>query len=91
MREESVYCHIVELTRERLGRAINPHLFRDCAATTIAAEDPLHVHITRNILGHTSLTTSERYYNQARSLNAFRTHQREVHARRSRATRGATP
>lgn len=90
MGRESVYEHIVNVTRERLGRAINPHLFRDCAATTIAAEDPLHVQITRNILGHTSLATSERYYNQARSLSAFRTYQREVHARRSGATRGST-
>jgi integrase/recombinase XerD len=83
MREEAVYYHVVTLTREKLGHAINPHLFRDCAATTIATDDPQHVYITHNILGHTSLSTSERFYNQAKSMNAYRTYQIEVQRRRS--------
>jgi integrase/recombinase XerD len=52
--------------------AINPHLFRDCAATTIAIHDPEHVQIIAAILGHSSMTTSERHYIQASSLEAGR-------------------
>jgi hypothetical protein len=36
------------LTARILGVAINPHLFRDCAATTIATDDPEHVLIIAN-------------------------------------------
>ena len=88
MQDYSVYDHIVKLTRERLGSAINPHLFRDCAATTIAADDAQHVYITQNILGHSSIATSEQYYNQARSLSAYRTYRREVQRRPSAQHRG---
>ena len=36
------FCSAVD----RFGHALNPHLFRDCAATSIAIEDPDHVRIT---------------------------------------------
>ena len=54
---------------------INPHLFRDCAATTIAIEDPEHVRIASQILGHRSAATTERYYNQAQTIDAARRYQ----------------
>ena len=54
---------------------MNPHLFRDCAATTIATNDPEHVHVITSILGHSSLATSEHYYNHARSLQAAHSYQ----------------
>lgn len=63
---------IERLTEAAFGFAINPHLFRDCAATTIAIHDPEHVQIIAAILGHSSMTTSERHYNQASSLEAGR-------------------
>ena len=47
---------------------------RDAAATTIAIEDPRHVRDARLVLGHASLATTERHYNQARSLEASRRH-----------------
>jgi integrase/recombinase XerD len=56
-------------TKTRFGHAINPHFFRDCAATSIAIEDPAHVYVTQSILGHTSIETSERH---AQSLEAIR-------------------
>ena len=46
--------------------AISPHLFRDCAATSVAIEDPEHVRIAAAILGHHSLATTQRYYDQSR-------------------------
>ncbi len=57
---------------------LNPHLFRDCAATSIAIEDPEHVRISASILGHASLATTEKYYNQARTLEAGRLYQKSV-------------
>ena len=78
MCENAVYVHIVRLTRIKFGHGLNPHLFRDCAATSIATEDPSHVHITRNILGHRKLATSEMYYNHAQSIEALRRLQRRV-------------
>lgn len=68
----SIYRRVVKVTDRAFGRPMNPHLFRDCAATSIAEEDPEHVHSIMAILGHTSLRTSEKYYNQARGREAGR-------------------
>jgi integrase len=78
MTEIAMYFRIRKLTQARFGHVISPHLFRDSAATSIAIEDPHHVHITRSILGHTTLRTSERHYNQARSLEALRRYQQRI-------------
>ncbi len=69
---KSHYRRIVKRTKAAFGIEISPHLFRDCAATSIAIEDPGHVQITAGILGHTTLNTSQRYYNQAHMLEAGR-------------------
>ena len=67
--------HISKLTERLLGVRVNPHLFRDCAATTIATVAPKHVRIIPAILGHADLSTSERHYNHARTLEAGRCYQ----------------
>jgi integrase/recombinase XerD len=72
---EPIYQQIRALTRSRFGHAINLHLFRDCAATTIADKDPAHVGITRSVLGHGSDAASAKYYNQAGTVDAARQHQ----------------
>ena len=75
--------HIIQLrTEERFGCPIGPHLFRSAAATSVAIEDPGHVGIIANILGHYNLRTAERYYNLAGSLEAARRFQAELQARR---------
>ncbi len=65
-------------TEEAFGKAITPHLFRDCAATSIAIHDPEHVWITTNILGHNTLATSQKYYDQSRMLDAGRHYQSTI-------------
>ena len=80
--QRGVYERMVTLTRARLGRAINPHLFRDCAATSIAIEDPEHVRITAAVLAHSGLQTSEQHYNHAKSLQAIRRYQEHIRAQR---------
>jgi hypothetical protein len=69
---EEIAQRIGNVTQAFLGRRISPHLFRDCVATDIAIHDPKHVGIVKAILGHTTLATSEKYYNQATSFHATR-------------------
>jgi integrase len=72
MTDNAIYDRIVARTREGLGQPINPHLFRDCAATSVAIDDPAHVGIASRLLGHRTGSTTERYYNQARGVEASR-------------------
>lgn len=67
-----IYCRIIRHTENAFGQAINPHLFRDCAATSIAIDDPDQVRIAARILGHASFASTERYYNQATMISASR-------------------
>ena len=68
--EMTFYDRIRQLTAAAFGAAVNPHLFRDAAATSLAIQDPAQVRIAAQILGHASFATTERYYNLARSLDA---------------------
>ena len=83
MENPTLYCRVKAVTRREFGIALNPHLFRDCAATSIALEDPEHVRITRLILGHSTLRTSERHYNHANAVQATRRFQHHVLALRA--------
>jgi len=83
----SIYGRITTLTRDAFGVAINPHLFRDCAATSVAIDDPEHVHISAALLGHASLKTTQRHYDQSRMLSAGRRYQNELLALRRRLCR----
>src|SRR5579864_3142497 len=86
-----VYRRIMELTEERLGRAINPHAFRHAAATSIAFADPEHVRITKSILGHGSLAASEEYYNLAQAFEASRRYDEQVRRLRGSARDATMP
>ena len=72
MTRSGIYWCITKRTREAFGHSISPHLFRDCAATSIAIDDPQHVGIAAPLLGHRSASTTEKYYNQAGSVEAAR-------------------
>jgi integrase len=69
---KSIAHNIGRHTRERYGRALNPHLFRDCAATSVAIHDSRNVGIIAPLLGHVGDKTARRHYNQARCLDASR-------------------
>jgi len=84
MAEQTIRQAITGRTRDRLGVAINPHLFRDCAATTMAVEDPAHVGLASVLLGHANTNTTDRHYQQASSLSASRHHQTALAALRER-------
>jgi hypothetical protein len=72
---EEIAQRIGKVTKARLGRRISPHLFRDCVATDIAIHDPAHVGITKVVLGHAALATSQKCYNKAGSFHAARRQQ----------------
>jgi integrase len=72
MTEIAMYDRIRRHTQKAFGAAINPHLFRDAAATTLAIADPAHVRVAAPLLGHRTFTTTERFYQQARSFDAHR-------------------
>ena len=83
--QQTIGDHIKRNTRAEFGIELNPHLFRDCAATWIAIYDPEHVPIIAAILGHSTLDTSERYYNQAQRQEAGRRYHWTIKAIRGRA------
>jgi integrase/recombinase XerD len=67
MTQMALYDRIRARTKEQFGVAMNPHLFRDAAATTMAIADPANVRLAAPLLGHRTFTTTEKYYLQARS------------------------
>jgi integrase len=69
-------------TRQRLGVAVNPHLFRDCAASFLGDVDPEQVRLAAPLLGHASFATTERHYILANARQALRQHQEALEARR---------
>lgn len=74
MCEETLREHIKTRTRVAFGKSVSPHAFRDAAATTLVIADPSHVRSAAPLLGHRSLTTTEKYYIQAQGLEAQRSY-----------------
>jgi integrase len=74
----AIHFQIKLRTKAAFGHSVNPHLFRDCAATSIAIDDPEHVRMATAILGHTCVSTTNKHYNQAQMLTAVREHNRET-------------
>jgi hypothetical protein len=70
--EVGIYHAIIRRTLKVFGRSVNPHLFRDVAATDLAIHDPVHVRLAAPLLGHRTFRTTESSYIQARSLEAHR-------------------
>jgi integrase len=79
------------LTERWFGKRMTTHLFRHAAATAIAIETPEHVRLIAGLLGHSTLSTSERYYNKARALEAARGHHLALDRLRRRLQRTQRP
>ena len=86
-REETFANIIRKHTREPGEPPLSPHLFRSCAATSLAIDAPGSVDIVPAVLGHTSRKTGERYYNLATSLEASRAHSAMLDALRDELAR----
>jgi integrase len=63
---------------EQLGIRITPHDVRDAAATMWAIAAPDRVGISRDLLAHADLRTTEKHYNRARGIEASRAHSRVI-------------
>ena len=72
MREHTLRDLIERYTEARFGIAVWPHLFRDCLLTSVAIDRPDLMQISASLLGHTSIRTGEKHYNQAQMLDASR-------------------
>ncbi len=68
----SVYGRVVLVTERLFGSAINPHLFRSCAATSLVEQVPGAARLAAPLLGHRYFETTERYYVKAGQLVASR-------------------
>ena len=82
--DSSFYIRLRKVTERELGIPINPHLFRDCAMTSVAIDDPVHIRIMQPLLGHSTMATSEQHYNQATAIDAGRQYQAMIERRRRR-------
>jgi integrase len=85
MAEISIYLRVRDITRERLGVALNLHAFRDGPPTLLAIEDPEHVGAATAILGHADPRVTEQHYNLAHGLDARRRYQDEIRRQRTQA------
>lgn len=83
---DTVHDRIVKRTKEAFGVAVNPHLFRDSLATSLAINDPEIVGIGHLMLGNT-WQTCQRYYNLARTHEAGRSLAETIAKRRKRGNK----
>lgn len=67
--DNGIFYAITTRTRAAFGKSINPHLFRDSAATSLAVHDPAHVRLGSHVLGNT-FRTMQTHYNQAQCIQA---------------------
>lgn len=72
MKDKTIFNGITKITERAFGRPISPHLFRDCAATSVAMDDPTHIGTAPAILGHTDPRTTETHYIQAQQIAGCR-------------------
>jgi integrase len=80
MTQIALYDRIRVRTEAHFGVAINPHAFRNAAATTFAIADPARVRAAAPLLGHRTFATTERYYRQARAYDAHRAYVEALNA-----------
>jgi hypothetical protein len=63
---------------KRLGIRITPHDARDAAVTTWAIAAPEQIGVSRDLLAHSDLRTTTKYYNRAKGIEASRAHSRAI-------------
>lgn len=74
----SLYRRVISRTQTAFGFPINPHLFRDCAATTLAIRKPDQVLTGAGLLGHSDLRTIHKHYIHAGAIKAGDAHQKTI-------------
>jgi integrase/recombinase XerD len=72
MHDGSIFNSVRRRTRKALGFPINLHRFRRAAATLWSVQDPANVRGVKDLLGHASFGTTEKYYVMTQSRVAGR-------------------
>jgi integrase/recombinase XerD len=62
MGECGIYMRITKVTMKHLGRRINPHMFRDAAATFISEMTPDRALLAAGVLQHSNLQVTRDHY-----------------------------
>ena len=70
MTDHGIYYSINRISEDLLGAPLNPHLLRDCAASSMSSEAPEYILAASRILGHRTLTTTIGHYEQSSMLAA---------------------
>jgi len=78
MTQIAIYDRVRERTGVKFGTPLNLHLFRDAAATTMAIADPTHVRLAAPLLGHRTFSTTEKYYQQAKTYEAHQAYTKAI-------------
>jgi integrase len=71
---------VSKITRETLGVAVSPHLFRTAAASTAAAYGGKTPHLASALLNHTDPRVTEEHYNRASSVSATKVYAEIAHS-----------
>jgi hypothetical protein len=79
-RDRVIYNAVRRRTRKALGFPVNLRQFRRGAATFWLVQDPANVRGVKNLLGHASFATTEKYYIMSQSRLAGRVLARAVDA-----------
>ncbi|MES0032720.1 site-specific integrase [Mesorhizobium sp. M0040] len=62
MTDKMIRRRIIKWTRLGLGFEVNPHRFRNAAATFISIADPGNIRVAKDLLGHRSFAMTEKHY-----------------------------
>jgi len=73
--DSRVFNIVTTRTKAAFGHSVNPHLFRDCAITTLATHHGAHIGAGVVLLGHRSARITQRHYNQANMSSAVQSFQ----------------
>jgi len=73
--EDGLYKLVCRRTRDAFSKRINPHLFRSCLATSTAVHHGAQMGLATTVLDHRSPDVIERYYNQAKMIEAVQAYQ----------------
>ena len=72
MGDRGIYNSVRRRTRKALGFPVNLHRFRRAAATFWSTRDPANVRGVKDLLGHSTFSTTEKYYIMSQSRIAGR-------------------
>jgi len=88
--ERGIYQRICRTTKAAFGVAINPHMFRYIAVTSVVDLTPENVGITAPLLGHINPKTTEKHYMHANQIRSGRRYRDSISTLREQLDREFT-